>query len=68
MEIVTEYYSNSDVLYLAKRLRITHYLRNIVIAIIIFLLILTNLRTYYLQQALDAVTTETITYEQEIIE
>jgi len=68
LEIVNEYYSSSDVLYLAKRLRFTRYIRNAFICIIIFLLMLTNIRAYYLQQALNTVADENVVYEQEIIE
>lgn len=68
LEIVNEYYNTSDVLYLTKRLRLSRYIRNIFICIIIFILVLTNIRTYYLQQAFEAVTEETVTHEQEIIE
>ena len=68
LEIVTEYYNAADALYLAKRLRFTRYIRNAFIGIIIFIMMLTNIRVYYLQQALDAVADEVVTYEQEVIE
>ncbi len=67
-EIVGEYFDNSDYLYLSKRLRISYYLRNAFIILMIVLLILSSTRIYFLNKAYENVVNTTITHEVETIE
>lgn len=49
-EVVSEYFFNSDTDYLVKKLRFAKYIRRVCIAIIIAILIVTGIKSYYLQQ------------------
>lgn len=49
-EVVSEYFFNSNTEYLVEKLRSTQYIRRAFIAIIIAILVVTSIRSYYLQQ------------------
>lgn len=50
-EIAADYLSNADSVYLSKRLRYSHYLRNAIIGFIIMLLVLSGIRIHYLNNS-----------------
>ena len=67
-EIVAEYYCNTDVDYLSKNLRFSHYIRNAFISFIVVLLILSGVRLHTLNKAYELIKNTNITHEVETIE
>ncbi len=67
-EIAADYLSNADSVYLSKRLRYSHYLRNAIIGFIIMLLVLSGIRIHYLNKAYKTIENTNITHEIETIE
>lgn len=68
-EVVSEYFFNSDTDYLVKKLRFAKYIRRVCIAIIIAILIVTGVESYYLQQLYLEVSEKNVpTYYIETIE
>ncbi len=69
-EVVSEYFFNSDAEYLAKRLRFTGYVRKIFISILIALMIIVSVRSYYLHLLYEEIheENESPTYIIETIE
>lgn len=49
-EVVSEYFFNSDTEYLVKKLRFTQYIRRVFLIVVIAILIVTGVRSYYLHQ------------------
>lgn len=68
-EVVSEYFFNSDTDYLVKKLRFAKYIRRVCIVIIIAILIVTGVRSYYLHQLYLEVSEKNVpTYYIETIE
>lgn len=68
LEVVSEYFFNSDTEYLVKKLRFTGYICKIFISIILTLLIIMAMNAYSLYQALEAVKNDVVTHSIEYIE
>lgn len=67
-EFVAEYFSNSDSEYIIRKLRVSRYIRSLIICAIVVLLVITGIRSYYLHklylEVQDTIVTEkTITIE-----
>ncbi len=67
-EILSDYFDNAEPSYLVKKMRTAHYLRIFLIGLAILALILSGIRTLYLQKALDIVKKDQIIYVEEYIE
>lgn len=68
-EVVSEYFFNSDTEYLVKKLRFTQYIRRVFLIVVIAILIVTGVRSYYLHQLyLECTEKDIPTYYIETIE
>ena len=68
-EVVSEYFFNSDTEYLVKKLRFTQYIRCVFLIVVIAILIVTGVRSYYLHQLyLECTEKDIPTYYIETIE
>lgn len=67
-EIVSEYYCNAEIEYLAKKLKFTLYIRNAFIGLMITLLLISGMRNYYLNKVYQLIEDTNVIREVETVE